>query len=167
MDGVNKVIVAKKEFEVFGNTVLAPQEQITKRKYEDLEKSQRQARQSKRQKDIKKKKRVLFNIFIGFVIGMVIIARYCMIYSYQQASSKAKAQIDTISKQNDAYEVDLIKFRNISYIEKTATTKLHMVKPKVSDIQYFNLSKNNLEANDDSKVRISNNVVNKIKDFMF
>ncbi|MCB2340809.1 hypothetical protein [Clostridium estertheticum] len=164
---MNKVIVAKKEFEVFGNTVLAPQEQITKRKYEDLEKSQRQARQSKRQKDIKKKKRVLFNIFIGFVIGMVIIARYCMIYSYQQASSKAKAQIDTISKQNDAYEVDLIKFRNISYIEKTATTKLHMVKPKVSDIQYFNLSKNNLEANDDSKVRISNNVVNKIKDFMF
>ncbi|MBX4265215.1 hypothetical protein [Clostridium estertheticum] len=161
------MIVAKKEFEVFGNTVLAPQEPITKRKYEDLEKSQRQARQSKRQKDIKKKKRVLFNIFIGFVIGMVIIARYCMIYSYQQASSKAKAQIDTISKQNDAYEVDLIKFRNISYIEKTATTKLHMVKPKISDIQYFNLSKNNLEANDDSKVRISNNVVNKIKDFMF
>ncbi|MBW9151911.1 hypothetical protein [Clostridium estertheticum] len=164
---MNKVIVAKKEFEVFGNTVLAPQEPITKRKYEDLEKSRRQAKQSKRQKDIKKKKRVLFNIFIGFAIGMVIIARYCMIYSYQQASSKAKAQIDTISKQNDAYEVDLIKFRNISFIEKTATTKLHMVKPKISDIQYFNLSKNNLETNDDSKVKISNNVVNKIKDIMF
>ncbi|MCB2346208.1 hypothetical protein [Clostridium estertheticum] len=164
---MNKVIVAKKEFEMFGNTVLAPQEPITKRKYEDLEKSRRQAKQSKRQKDIKKKKRVLANIIIGFVIGMVIIARYCMIYSYQQASSKAKAQIDTISKQNDAYEVDLIKFRNISYIEKTATTKLHMVKPKISDIQYVNLSKNNLEANDDSKVRISNNVVNKIKDIMF
>ncbi|MCB2308084.1 hypothetical protein LGL08_17770 [Clostridium estertheticum] len=161
------MIVAKKEFEMFGNTVLAPQEPITKRKYEDLEKSRRQAKQSKRQKDIKKKKRVLANIIIGFVIGMVIIARYCMIYSYQQASSKAKAQIDTISKQNDAYEVDLIKFRNISYIEKTATTKLHMVKPKISDIQYVNLSKNNLEANDDSKVRISNNVVNKIKDIMF
>lgn len=167
MDGVNKVIVAKKEFEMFGNTVLAPQEPIKKRKYEDLEKSRRQANQSKRQKDIKKKKGVLVNIFIGFVIGMVIIARYCMIYSYQQASSKAKAQIDTISKQNDAYEVDLIKFRNISYIEKTATTKLHMVKPKISDIQYFNLSKNNLGTNDDSKVRISNNVVNKIKDIMF
>lgn len=167
MDGVNKVIVAKKEFEMFGNTVLAPQEPIKKRKYEDLEKSRRQANQSKRQKDIKKKKKVLANIFIGFVIGMVIIARYCMIYSYQQASSKAKAQIDTISKQNDAYEVDLIKFRNISYIEKTATTKLHMVKPKISDIQYFNLSKNNLGTNDDSKVRISNNVVNKIKDIMF
>ncbi|MBU3176377.1 hypothetical protein KPL47_08325 [Clostridium estertheticum] len=164
---MNKVIVAKKEFEMFGNTVLAPQEPITKRKYEDLEKSRRQANQSKRQKDIKNKKRVLVNIFIGFVIGMVIIARYCMIYSYQQASSKAKAQIDTISKQNDAYEVDLIKFRNISYIEKTATTKLHMVKPKISDIQYFNLSKNNLGANDNSKIRISNNVVNKIKDIMF
>ncbi|MBU3098651.1 MULTISPECIES: hypothetical protein [Clostridium] len=164
---MNKVIVAKKEFEMFGNTVLAPQEPIKKRKYEDLEKSRRQANQSKRQKDIKKKKKVLANIFIGFVIGMVIIARYCMIYSYQQASSKAKAQIDTISKQNDAYEVDLIKFRNISYIEKTATTKLHMVKPKISDIQYFNLSKNNLGTNDDSKVRISNNVVNKIKDIMF
>ncbi|MBU3159009.1 cell division protein FtsL [Clostridium frigoris] len=161
------MIVAKKEFEVYGNTVLAPQEPIKKRRYEDLEKSRKQVNQSKRQNDIKNKKRVLKNIFIGFVIGMIIIARYCMIYSYQQASSKAKTEIDTISKENDAYAVDLIKFRNISYIEKTATTKLHMVKPKVSDIQYFNLSKNNLETNDNTKIRISNTVVNKIKNVMF
>ena len=90
-----------------------------------------------------------------------------MIYSYQQANSRAVAEIELLSKENDAYAVDLIKFRNISYIEKTATTKLHMVKPKISDIQYLNLSKNNLGTNDNSKVRISNNVVNKIKDVMF
>lgn len=167
MNGVNKVIVAKKEFEMYGNTVLAPQEPLTKRKYEDLEKSRRQANQSKRQKDMKKKKSVLIHILIGFVVGMIVIARYCMIYSYQEANSKAKAEIEVLSKANDAYAVDLIKFRNISYIEKTATTKLHMVKPKVSDIQYFNLSKNNLETNDSSKVRISNNVINKIKNVMF
>lgn len=167
MNGVNKVIVAKKEFEMYGNTVLAPQEPLTKRKYEDLEKSRRQANQSKRQKDMKKKKSVLIHILIGFVVGMIVIARYCMIYSYQEANSKAKDEIEVLSKANDAYAVDLIKFRNISYIEKTATTKLHMVKPKVSDIQYFNLSKNNLETNDSSKVRISNNVVNKIKNVMF
>ena len=141
MDGVNKVIVAKKEFEMYGNTVLAPQEPLTKRKYEDLEKSRKQANQSKRQKDIKKKKRVLFNILIGFVVGMIVIARYCMIYSYQEANSKAEDAIEVLSKQNDAYEVNLIKFRNISYIEETATTKLHMVKPKIGNIQYFNLSK--------------------------
>jgi len=167
VNGVNKVIVAKKEFEMYGNTVLAPQEPLTKRKYEDLEKSRRQANQSKRQKDMKKKKSVLIHILIGFVVGMIVIARYCMIYSYQEANSKAKDEIEVLSKANDAYAVDLIKFRNISYIEKTATTKLHMVKPKVSDIQYFNLSKNNLETNDSSKVRISNNVVNKIKNVMF
>ncbi len=161
MDGVNKVIVAKKEFEVYGNTVLEPQE------YEELEKSRKQANQSKRQNDIKKKKGILTNILIGFVIGMVVIARYCMIYSYQQASSKAKAQIEVLSKENDAYQVDLIKFKNISYIEKTATTKLHMVKPSASDIKYFNLSKNNLGTNDNSKIRISNTVVNKIKNVMF
>ena len=161
MDGVNKVIVAKKEFEVYGNTVLEPQE------YEELEKSRKQANRSRRQNDIKKKKGILTNILIGFVIGMVVIARYCMIYSYQQTSSKTKAEIEVLSKENDAYQVDLIKFRNISYIEKTATTKLHMVKPKVSDIQYFNLSKNNLGTNDNSKIRISNTVVNTIKNVMF
>lgn len=152
---------------MYGNTVLAPEEPLVKREYEDLEKSRKQANQNKKQKDIKKKKSVLINILIAFVIGMVVIARYCMIYSYQEANTKAKAQIDVLSKENDAYEVDLIKFRNISYIEKTATTKLHMVKPKISDIQYFNLSKNNLEANDNSGIKISNSVVNKIKDVIF
>ena len=167
MDGVNKVIVAKKEIEIYGNTVLAPQEPLTKRKYEDFEKSRKQANQSRRQKDIKKKKGVLINIFIVFAIGMIVIARYCMIYSYQEANAKAKDEIEVLSKQNDAYAVNLIKFRNITYIEKTATTKLHMVKPKVSEIQYFNLSKNNLKTNDNSKIRISNTVINKIKDVMF
>lgn len=161
------MIIAKNNFEMYGNTVLAPEEPLVKREYEDLEKSRKQANQNKKQKDIKKKKSVLINILIAFVIGMVVIARYCMIYSYQEANTKAKAQIDVLSKENDAYEVDLIKFRNISYIEKTATTKLHMVKPKISDIQYFNLSKNNLEANDNSGIKISNSVVNKIKDVIF
>ncbi len=116
---------------------------------------------------MKKKKSVLTNIFLGFVIGVIIIARYCMIYNYQDATSKAKAEIEMLSKENDAYKVELIKFRNISYIEKTATEKLHMVKPRISDIQYCNLSKNNLGTNENSEVKISNDIINKIKNIIF
>jgi len=152
MDGVNKVIVEKNKFQMDGNTVLVPDEPFKKRRYEDLEKSRARVVDSRKLRDMKKKKSVLTNIGIGFVIGMIIIARYCMIYNYQEANSKAKAEIDLLSKENDSYAVDLIKFRNIGYIEETATTKLHMVKPKVSDIQYLDLSKNNLEIKEDSGV---------------
>ncbi len=167
MDGVNKVIVEKNKFQMDGNTVLVPDEPFKKRRYEDLEKSRARVVDSRKLRDMKKKKSVLTNIGIGFVIGMIIIARYCMIYNYQEANSKAKAEIDLLSKENDSYAVDLIKFRNIGYIEETATTKLHMVKPKVSDIQYLDLSKNNLEIKEDSGVKISNDVVNKIKNIIF
>jgi len=150
-----------------GNTVLVPEVPFRKRKYEDLEKSRTQVEGSKKLRIIKRKKNVLLNITIGFVIGMTIVGRYCMIYNYQEANFKAKDEIDMISKENDSYSVDLLKFRNISYIEQTATTKLHMVKPKVSQIQYLNLSKNNLQTNENTGIKISNEVVNKIKNIIF
>ncbi|MBZ9688049.1 cell division protein FtsL [Clostridium estertheticum] len=161
------MIVEKNKFGMDGNTVLAPENGIQKRKYEELEKSRQQTNQSKKLKDIKKKKNALTNIFLVFIIGVVIIARYCMIYNYQDTTSKAKAQIDVLSKENDAYKVQLLKFRNISYIEKTATEKLHMVKPRISDVQYCNLSKNNLGTTENSKIKVSNEIVNKIKNFIF
>ncbi|MBU3142278.1 hypothetical protein [Clostridium sp. CF012] len=161
------MIVEKNKFGMDGNTVLAPEHGIQKRKYEDLEKSRQQTNQGKKLKDIKKKKNILTNIFLVFVIGIIIIARYCMIYNYQNTTTKAKAQIEVLSKENDAYKIQLIKFRNISYIEKTATEKLHMVKPRISDVQYCNLSKNNLGSVQNVEVKVSNEIVNKIKNFIF
>lgn len=164
---MNKVIVEKNKYGMDGNTVLSPDDGIRKRQYEELEKSRQQTNQGKKLKDIKKKKNVLTNIFLVFVIGIIIIARYCMIYNYQDATSKAKAQIEVLSKENDAYKVQLIKFRNISYIEKTATEKLNMVKPRISDVQYCNLNKNNLGTTENLEVKVSNEIVNKIKNFIF
>jgi len=164
---VNKVIVEKNKLEINGNTVLAPDEVYRERRYEDLEKSRKQIQNSKKLKNMKKKKSVLANIILGFVIGMIIIARYCMIYNYQDTISKAKVETEVINKENDAYKVELIKFRNISYIEEIATTKLHMVKPRISDIQYCNLSKNNLGTKEDVEVKISNQIINKIKNIIF
>ncbi|MCB2297135.1 hypothetical protein [Clostridium tagluense] len=169
------MIVEKNKFRMDGNTVLSPDhgtgkrkyEETRKKKYEDLEKSRQQTNQSKRLKDIKNKKNILTNILLGFVIGVVIIARYCMIYNYQDTTSKTKSQIETLSRENDAYKVQLIKFRNISYIEKTATEKLHMVKPRISDVQYCNLGKNNLVEEKKTEVKVSNEIVNKIKNFIF
>jgi cell division protein FtsL len=167
LDGVNKVIVEKNKFEINGNTVLAPDESFRKPRYEDLEESRKQTKQSKKLKGIKRKKNVLVNILLVFIVGVTIIARYSMIYNYQDNISKTKAEIDMLGKENDAYKVELIKFRNISYIEEIATQKLHMVKPRISDIQYCNLSKNNLETKEDSEIKISKDIINKIKNIIF
>ncbi|MCB2291948.1 cell division protein FtsL [Clostridium algoriphilum] len=161
------MIIEKNKFRMDGNTVLVPDEPYKKRKYEDLEKSRSQVADSKKLRQIKKKKSVLTNIVLGFVVGIIIVARYCIIYNYQQVNSKAKNEIEVLNKENDSYAVDLIKFRNISYIEETATKRLHMVKPKVSDIQYLNLSKNNLQSKEDDGVKTSNDVVTKIKNIIF
>ncbi|MBU3111814.1 hypothetical protein [Clostridium lacusfryxellense] len=162
------MIVEKNNFEMYGNTILAPDESFRRRKNEeDLEKSRKQARSTKRLNEIKRKKSVITHIVVCFVVGMIIVARYCLIYNYQEANTKALTQIETLSKENDAYDVDLMKFRNISYIEKAATTRLDMVKPRISDIEYLNLSKNNLGTNESSSVRISSDVMSKIKNIIF
>ena len=164
---MNKVIIEKNKFQVHGNTVLAPDESFRKQKYEDLEKSRKQIKDAKNQRDIKKKKSILMNILLGFVIGVTIIARYSMIYNIQDATSKTRDEIAALNKENDAYKVQLIKFRNISYIEKIATEQLHMVKPRISDIQYCNLSKDNLNTKEQVEMKISNNIINKIKEIVF
>lgn len=161
------MIIEKNNFVMDGNTVLAPDDQIKRRKYEELEKSRQQTNQSKRQKDMKKKKNIMINISLVFVFGFIIIFRYCMIYSYQDTTAKAKSEIEVLNKANDGYKVELIKFRNISYIEKIATENLHMVKPRISDIQYCNLSKNNLGTKENLQLKVSNDIVNKIKNFIF
>lgn len=165
---MNNVIVEKNNFEIFGNTILAPDESFRERKkHEELEKSQKEANSAKKHREIIRKKSVLRNIFIGFIIGTVIIFRYCMIYNLQVTNSKAMAQIDMLSKENDAYDVELMKFKNISYIQKTATTKLNMVEPRISDVEYLDLGKNNLGTNEGSQVRITSDVINKIKKIIF
>ncbi|MGH4050411.1 MAG: hypothetical protein ACREVX_03520 [Clostridium sp.] len=162
------MIIEKNNLEMFGNTILAPDESFREReRHEELEKSQKKANSAKKLREITRKKSVLRNIFIGFIIGMVIVFRYCMIYNLQAANSKAVAQIDMLSKENDAYDVELMKFRNIKYIEETATTKLNMVEPKISDVEYLDLNKNNLETNEVSQVKISKNVISKIKNIIF
>lgn len=161
------MIIEKNKFRMDGNTVLAPDHGIRKTKYKDLEKSRQQIQQSKKLKDIKKKKSILINILLVFVMGVIIIARSSMIYNYQHTTSKVKAEIEILVKENDAYKVELIKFRNISFIEKMATEKLHMVKPRISEIQYCNLSKNNLGIKENLEVKESNDIVSKIKRIMF
>ncbi|WP_291634690.1 hypothetical protein [Clostridium sp.] len=161
------MIVAKNKYRMDGNTVLKPDESIRKPNYEELEKSRIQIEHRKKMKDMKKKKGVLTNILLGFVVGVIIISRYCMIYNYQDMTSKTKAELEMVSKENDAYSVELIKFRNISYIEKIATTKLQMVKPTISDIQYLDLSKNNLGTKEELQVNKSKEIMAKIKKMIF
>jgi hypothetical protein len=167
VDGVNKVIVAKNTLQMDGNTVLSPDESFRKGRYDDLEKSRKQAEQAKRQKDIENKQSVLKNILLVFVIGVTIITRYCMIYSYQETASKAIAQLELVNKENSAYKVQLIEFKNINNIEKIALGRLNMVKPRISDVEYMNLSKNNLGVKSELQVKKSSAILDKIKSIIF
>ena len=121
---MNKVIIEKNKFQVHGNTVLAPDESYKKQKYEDLEKSRKQINDAKNKRDVKKKKSVLINILLVFVIGITIIARYSMIYNIQDTTSKTRDEIAALSKDN-------------------------------------------LNSKEQIEMKISNNIINKIKDIVF
>ncbi len=81
------------------------------------------------------------NIGIVFVIGVVLIARYSIIYNMQMQLNSTQNRVDKINKQNENLTVELVKYNNLGYIEDTAINKLHMIQPQKSSAVYADLNK--------------------------
>ena len=120
-----------------GNTVLAPR-QVPNR-HREIEK--KQIKRKKTNRRIKNKLLVMRNIILVFVIGMILVGRYCAIYNMQKQLNSINSNITELSKTNDNLKVELVKYNNLHYIEEVATTKLKMITPNRNDAIYCNISK--------------------------
>lgn len=123
---------------VRGNTVLAP-----KRPHREVEKKQVKKNNSKK---VKSKFIIIRNIVMAFIIGIVLVGRYCAIYNMQKQLNTTKTNITELNKQNDNLKVELVKYNNIQYIEETAVSKLKMVAPDKNKAVFCNISQDKINT---------------------
>ncbi|MDU6877397.1 cell division protein FtsL [Clostridium tepidum] len=137
-----------------GNTVLKPQyePQIEKDNKKD-KKEQYKKNKKIQQKLVKKKIKTLQNIIIAFILGVILVARYGMLYSMQKELSNINSEISKVEKESENLKVELVHHSNLSNIEKIAGEKLKMVPSNKESAIYADLSYNNFKK-EDSKSRI-------------
>lgn len=142
------IITEKKAYESYinGNTVLAPEPEISQNGGHKEKNSKKGIKKDKKVPSGKLKS--LRNIGVTFIIGVTLIGRYSMIYGMQRELNAIGLEINTINKENENLRVELVKFNNLQYIEDVATKKLNMVSPTKSNIMYCNLKNEMVKASE-------------------
>lgn len=144
-----------------GNNAINPE-------YESYESAEQygKIKTRKKRKSKRNKLKVLRNIAIIFVAGVVLIARYSIIYNMQQKLSFAQTRVNELSRENENLTVDLVKYNNLQYIEDNAVKKLHMSEPEKSLAVYADLNKPIVkdEASQKNNKKI-NSILDMIKQF--
>jgi cell division protein FtsL len=167
---VNKVIVVNENSVIRGNTVLKPE--YNPYDNEQEEKSKERRKKIKQNKQISKraqnKVKVMRNIALTFVVGLTLVARYCIIYNMQMELNSVKSDINAVNRDNENLKVELVKYNNLQFIEDAATNKLHMIVPDKSSAVYANLSKEVIQSSEKKKEIIEQQSIwSKLKKILF
>lgn len=165
------MIVVNEESFIQGNTVLKPEY----RPYRDNESHKEKNKKKKLKKNRKNKTRlnnkvkVIRNIILTFIVGLVLVGRYCAIYNMQMELNLTKNNINEINRENENLKVELVKYNNLQYIEDIATNKLQMLPPDKGAAVYTDLGKENIkitEKKEQDKVE-KQNIWNKLAKVLF
>lgn len=138
------IIVNNPQSYVNGNTVLKPEFDDYKQKFNNSKKLQNQ---KKREKNLKVKMTVIRNIVIAFLIGITIVWRYGIIYNMQGNINSLDNSIKETIAENDSLNIKLATLSNLSTLEDVSTKKLNMVRMDSNQIVYSDLTKNNFKIN--------------------
>lgn len=165
------MIVVNEDSIIRGNTVLQPEY----KPYRDVEAEEQKKAKIKRAKEkklkqrkMKNKLRVMRNIGLTFVIGLLLVGRYCVIYNMQMELNSMESNINEINRDNENLRVELVKYSNLQYIEETAVNKLHMLPPDKGSAIYTNLDKDVLQYTEKkSAEKEQQNIWNKLKKSLF
>lgn len=140
------MIVVNEESFIQGNTVLQPEYRPYKDNKDYKEKNKKNLKRNRNtKKRINSKAKIIGNTILAFIIGLVLIGRYCVIYNMQMELNLTKHNINEINKENENLKVELVKYNNLQYIEETATSKLQMLPPDKGAAVYTNLDKENIK----------------------
>jgi cell division protein FtsL len=119
----------------------------------------------KKRRNPKHKVSTIRNIAIVFVVGVVLVARYSMIYNMQLQLTSIQNRVDDVNRQNENLTVELVKYNNLEYIEDNAIHKLHMIQPQKSSAVYADLNKPIINQETSDKDDSSNIIQKIIKQF--
>lgn len=160
------IIVNNPQSYVNGNTVLKPEFDDYKQKFNNSKKLQNQ---KIRERNLKIKMTVLINIVIAFLIGITIVWRYGIIYNMQGNINNLDNSIKETIAENDSMNIKLATLSNLSALEDVSTKKLNMVRMDSNQIVYSDLTKNNFKINKIvlSGSKTENGFIDKIMKLLF
>lgn len=165
------MIVVNEESFIQGNTVLQPEYRPYRdnQSHEEENKKEKLRKKRKAKKRLNNKVKVIRNIILTFVVGLVLIGRYCAIYNMQMELNSTKHNINEINRENENLKVELVKYNNLQYIEDIAINKLQMIPPDKGAAVYTNLDKENIKITEkkaQDKVE-KENIWNKLTKLLF
>ncbi|MCY6370359.1 hypothetical protein [Clostridium ganghwense] len=165
------MIVTNKKNAVSGSNALAPDyapsRGVDEQKHKELEKSKKEHIKINKQKQIKKKAKVLRNIILAFGVGVTLVYRYCLIYNMEKNITEVKKQIAVVNADNENLKIGLLKYNNIEQIEKKATEQLNMIPRSRANAVQVDLGRNNFKKTHENGVKKSNSFIEKIKKILF
>lgn len=110
-------------------------------------------------KSIAKKQKVKRKIVLGtiaFMTALTIVYRYAMINNMNMENITLKKELETLNNSNSQLQLLAEQSINLSYVEEYAKENLGLQKPQNYQIEYINVSKQDL---------IDNNVINENKNW--
>ena len=155
-------MVVKEYDYIKGNNALNPKRKSTEReqkKYEELKKSKKN--RERRIQEQKKKNRVAalqIAIFI-LLMGLVTIGRDSQVFKMQKDLTDINREIKQYQADNEALEVDLLKFSSLDNIKSSAEEQLNMTMVTKDNIVPIDLSNNyfkELDKKDKKEVEENN-----------
>ena len=134
-----------KEYDyIRGNTALNPKRRYDEeRKIQEKERIERQRKeQQRREREAKKAvvKSILQVASIALVLGVLTIARNGKVYRLQNDLINMKSNIKTVTAENEALRVSLLRFSSVSEI-KVVANEAGMKVPQKDDIISVNITK--------------------------
>lgn len=126
-----------KEFDYNGSSALKPQRKeqtVPSRKTYDKKKKKIEQQRRKKQKDKRVRKSVLQIVLLILVVGGVTISRDVKVYKTQQQLDSINKQINSVTTENEALKVQILKASSLDKIEDVAKNKLKMILPTKDDM---------------------------------
>ncbi|AZV55994.1 hypothetical protein DMR38_04915 [Clostridium sp. AWRP] len=158
------MILMNKDSMVNGNTVLQPEY----KPYKETEEKKIKTKAPNRALKVKKKLRVIRNICVIFIVGVILVYRYCAIYNSQTELNSIENDISEINKQNENLRVELVKYNNLGYIEDNAINKLQMKVPDKGNAVYINLDKKIIKVEENSdESEMHKGILNELKQLIW
>ena len=154
-----------------GNTALTPkrkEKEFDWDRYEKLKKSkkQRNIRINEKRKEIRKAVGQI--IILVFVLGFSTILRDSQVYKMQNAIADIDTNISSVTADNEALNVQLLKASALGNIKTKAEKELGMISPKKEDVIKMDLSYNNFALNEDNLNKdMKRDLLEKIKDALW
>ena len=137
-------MVSKEYDYIRGNTVLNPKRRYDEERRKQERESIDRQRKEQQRKQREAKKAVVKNILqvasIALVLGVLTIARDGKMYRLQNDLSNVKTEVKTITAENEALRVNLLKFSSLGDIKAFASKEGMKIKKK-DDIIYVNITK--------------------------